>query len=718
MQIQFALLITILCHNHANAILSDIIQLCNFVGCESEGYDNASTLNPEQNYKWMAAGLPLIFWDAVQSGSLFNQSIFSPACRDQLKVVRDGLLQDGDWAYKFIDSAGKTPAGLFRSTTATYGDYDQCLSIDSHGILGRYCMMDTYHLKKKTNLGQLNLSQRSSDFGYPFYATLCLPAVCTAPEIQEATRYLLKPHMIKVAGHVHCDTAEEISWYHKMTHLTGKQIAAMVMISVILFLTIIATGIDYISRREPTLKQDNAFHAMSIRSVSRKLFYAKPYTFEILLFDTLKLILISGAIIGHIIMCVDTPLSYATLSNLQFFNEKSSSYESQVMMTDTGLLAFSFLSGLALFSVLYPMIIQNRSKFSYTSAILDRIVRFLPAILILTACEFIWPIMGSGPFYTRVANFHHQKCERNWMYNVFFINNYFINGIDICAGHSFWSSVDMHLFLAGLLAMYIFSRSEFAGVLLSIVMITAGTVKVTYDSYAYQTPPALFYVDLDIFKTNEFFTVIYTKTTSYAPAYFAGMLVAYARSKGHLHLNLKGFWRNAFFVWLISDVVYAECFLFSLYNTFRIIDYSTSWIIVGLVRPLFIVGYAMSYIFGCSLKPLWDKLVSSKLSEEEKQKPVFHPFKALCRLTLSLYMCNYLYIRYEFYTRRFLYPNDGTWTLHRMLSSGIFVLLFALLFQILLLGPVDAMREILVNRMRAIRRPNNKQALSISSTRK
>lgn len=447
---------------------------------------------------------------------------------------------------------------------------------------------------------------------------------------------------------------------------------------------------------------------MSIRTVTRKLFYAKPFTFEVLLFDSLKLTLIAGAILGHIIMCVDTPLSYATLSDLQYFNEKSSSYHHQVMLTDTGLLAFAFLSGLALFSILYPMLRRNPAMFSYTSAVMDRVMRFLPPILILTACEFIWPIMGSGPLYTRVANFHHQKCERNWMYNLFFINNYFIDGIDICAGHSFWSSVDMQLFLMGLLVMYIFSKSECTGVLVSIMMMIAATVKITYDSYAYQTPPALFYVDLDIFKTNEFFNVIYTKTTSYVPAYFAGILVAYARSKGHLHLNLKGFWKNAFFLWLISDIFYAQCFLFSLYNTFRVIDYSSSWIIIGLVRPIFILAYAMSFIFGCSLKGLWEEKISVRLTEQKKS-PVFHPYKALCRLTLSLYMCNYLYIRYEFYTRRFLYPNNGTWILHRMISSAILVLLFSLLFHILLLGPVDAVRQSLLQRLKGVRRSNNVQ---------
>lgn len=56
--------------------------------------------------------------------------------------------------------------------------------------------------------------------------------------------------------------------------------------------------------------------------------------------------------------------------------------------------------------------------------------RFAPALAVLTAFEFLWPLAGNGPIFSRVANFILNKCTKNWWLNLLFINNA-LDAIDI-----------------------------------------------------------------------------------------------------------------------------------------------------------------------------------------------------------------------------------------------------------------------------------------------
>jgi hypothetical protein len=63
------------------------------------------------------------------------------------------------------------------------------------------------------------------------------------------------------------------------------------------------------------------------------------------------------------------------------------------------------------------------------------------------------------------------------------------------------------------------------------------------------------------------------------------------------------------------------------------------------------------------------------------------------KLTFPLYICNYLYIRMEFFTRRFLSPIGVFWIIKRLTSSFIFIYMFTLVFHLFLMSPLDEMRK-------------------------
>lgn len=191
----------------------------------------------------------------------------------------------------------------------------------------------------------------------------------------------------------------------------------------------------------------------------------------------------------------------------------------------------TLLSGIASFAILYPM--AKSKKLPYLAAIFDRFARFLPAMVSLTALEFLWHMVGSGPFFTRVAEFNNNRCRKNWWLNFLFMNNYFIRAIDICGGHSFYSSVDLQLFILGLICVFIFTKSNRAGLAFCILMIFLGNYKTYVYAVKYETTGSMFISDPIARKISEYFDYIHMATSTYVPSYFMGMIVGYCIHKGY-----------------------------------------------------------------------------------------------------------------------------------------------------------------------------------------
>ena len=95
--------------------------------------------------------------------------------------------------FAVIESAGKLPPGFLESTVTSFGDYDECLAIESNdeeNIVGQYCMTDIFPIgkdedeyrKKVIYLKSLPLFK-----GSPFLIGLCLPTACSFKDIKFIT---------------------------------------------------------------------------------------------------------------------------------------------------------------------------------------------------------------------------------------------------------------------------------------------------------------------------------------------------------------------------------------------------------------------------------------------------------------------------------------------------------------------------------------------------
>lgn len=677
----FLFLVTVIWSTTAE--LSDITKTCRNVSCEAD-HDFSHPVHPDKVLKWITAGVPLIFWEAV-SKSCFKDDIVSHQCANDLIRISDGIHLNEEWAFLFPDASGKNPAGILKATVTAIGDYDQCMDIDVNGMTGMYCMIDMHHvMKEDSHLSRVNIFG-----GYPFLSSLCLPSTCTAAEVQRITRSTLIPYNVKVAGDISCETKSDTTWSHRLSNLTTKQLISITLIASFVASVAIGTVYDVSRRLSSRNEEQSALVSLSLVSLWQKLFYAKAWTFDVLVFDCMKLSILVVVTLAHIFTSPESPLAMALLADHSYLNFLMKSANTQFLVTDTGLLGMPLLSAIATFTILYGM--AKDKKLRYGAAVVDRIIRFLPPVMVLTACEFIWPVIASGPLVKRMAEFNLQKCEKNWFYNVLFLNNYFIDSIDICAGHSYYSSVDMHLFILGLVGIFVFSRSDNAGILFSTSMIMYGTLKTAYNAIVHQTSFSLFYPNSVLELQAGFFDHIHMPTSSYVAAYFSGFLVAFFRMKGHLTPKLTRRLDHALFVLAIMIAFQSVNVNNMLRNTLNIYPDHLNWLFITINRTLQIMAYILFFVYCMSWKDAWERS-----QKESAAGPTFSPLKALCRLSFSLYICNYLYVRTELFSRRDLMPSGGFWIMKRILSSLIFVYTFALVFHLFLLAPLDALRESLL----------------------
>lgn len=99
----------------------------------------------------------------------------------------------------------------------------------------------------------------------------------------------------------------------------------------------------------------------------------------------------------------------------------------QPVFNEAGLAMLNFLSGLAMYQVVLPLV---KARVSYLLLFVDRVLRHLPALVAIVCLDLIWPLTASGPFFTRVSTFVLNKCTLYWWANLTFVHN-FLPSLDI-----------------------------------------------------------------------------------------------------------------------------------------------------------------------------------------------------------------------------------------------------------------------------------------------
>ncbi|KAI1303726.1 hypothetical protein HDE_02215 [Halotydeus destructor] len=678
-------------------------------------------------FKLISGGVPQILWEQIADLRTGKSDIgetysISSACADSLVNVSIGLDGVYEWAYRMVDSSGKTPSGFFESTITAVGDYNECLDVHTPDLDGQYCMADLFPLKthaqhatwpgpsreERAATGKVNLGDIPYAKGMSFNFALCVPSKCQAEEVRNVLNVLLEPYLLRPLGAISCDTKDSISYGTRLSNFTTHQLVSLLIITSIVAMVLIGTTYQfalkvwtYQQTGNFTAKTPSFISAISIADNTQQLFKPSDRGNRNFVLDVFKLIVILAGVVLHTVVCVEIPISYYAYERLTFFNYLIGA--GQALINESGLNIMVFLGGVASYSMLVPM--AKNKKLPFFSAIFDRWVRFVPSMACITALEFIYPLIISGPLFSRVADFTLKKCTQTWWTNLVFINNWF-PVIDICAGHTFSSSIDFQLFVLGLIATYITIKSVKAGIVFSATMMIYGWLHIGYNAYAYKTTSTLYIPDPRPVDVINYLNYIHMNTAVYIPSYFMGFIAGHMLASGY-RFKLDSI--KDHIKWnILSMIPLAIVFLQNyMYNGLQVIPQSWAPMQISTNRIFMTLGGAMLFVYYCSINSFAGmKLQKYESQIQEKSTSNFEFITGLCRLSYAIYLANYLLIKMEFFGQKVLYPSDFYLSVKRVATTAILVIMFAFVFQLFFIAPFNNLRRIAFDRKRIVENNN------------
>lgn len=318
------------------------------------------------------------------------------------------------------------------STLTSLGDYDSCLrvghSIQSEdGIQGKYCLTDLFPIQFSNRSSHLLSLEKLTYFkGFSFVYGVCVPSKCSPHDVRSLLSDLLREeYLMTPKGAITCDTSQSISLWNRIINLTKHQVISLTVVSSILGLVASATlyHVLCVIFAPQVIRSQKWVLCASAYENSKILFLSSNKESRLQILDAFKLSFIIFGTLAHFMACIEIPIGYFMLDRHRNLHEIFSKMHLQPLMNENGVVIFAYLGGFVTFTGLYPLAKDGKLPYAFVAFI--RWVHFVPSILCLTMIEFIWPIFGSGPFFTRVADFVLKKCTESWWWNLFFIQNWF-----------------------------------------------------------------------------------------------------------------------------------------------------------------------------------------------------------------------------------------------------------------------------------------------------
>ncbi|GBO04786.1 Nose resistant to fluoxetine protein 6, partial [Araneus ventricosus] len=192
-------------------------------------------------------------------------------------------------------------------------------------------------------------------------------------------------------------------------------------------------------------------------------------------------------ILGHTYFNSNVQM-YGNLSEASSFAE---GFLFQIIVNSTvSIDTFFFISAV----LLSYLTLQGASKHGYYSIprlFFRRLIRILPAYMMVISATFILPHLGSGPFWNETVDPVVDSCKQNWWTNLLFINNFVTTPGQRCLEHSWYISCDFQLFVIALFILLALIKRPMFGMALNIMMIMVSMVMTGLLTYYYKVPPTL-----------------------------------------------------------------------------------------------------------------------------------------------------------------------------------------------------------------------------------
>jgi hypothetical protein len=353
-----------------------------------------------------------------------------------------------------------------------------------------------------------------------------------------------------------------------------------------------------------------------------------------------------------------------------------------------------------------------------------------------------------------------EKCSNNWWYNALFISIY-KPALDLCAPHTYYTSIDFNMFILGLIALYLLVNHRRAGIAFCIAGIVIGNGLLYYYAWFYRITPSVLTINNRAQQVVNYLDVVQMSLYSFFCSYFTGILLADMLKHG-FRASLKSRsdhikWISAIYVTLtVAETTPA------LHNTFDLLPQSLVPMHIILTRLAFTATITLLVIYLSSSSSggkdgnnnlskdmdsssrrkkddgdsspdkrsgdlrkdtAGDRLTSggssaspvSSLSQSDddgddqndgmaRLRDLSQAMKdfftsrlmiVLTRLSFSIFMVNYFFIRTDFFTSRVTFEASIYSLVKRVIPYAFFITMSAIVFQLVFVSPSARLRKML-----------------------
>lgn len=182
-------------------------------------------------------------------------------------------------------------------------------------------------------------------------------------------------------------------------------------------------------------------------------------------------------------------------------------------------------------SIIQQNYLLNTNEFTFKrlmSNLIHRYIRMMPLMMaIIGLSATLLRYLGEGPAWDNSTIMFDKWCRKNWWINSLFLHN-FVNRENMCLSHSWYSAVDIQLYLIGQIILFVLYRNRRIGLLICCTFLIVAPVITATLTLLYNLPA----VPLTISSVSEqslniYYGEIYIKPYCRAAPYLIGILLAY-----------------------------------------------------------------------------------------------------------------------------------------------------------------------------------------------
>lgn len=206
--ISHQLLIVLALISSVNCDINKILRICEEKDCnlvDPVELNRTKTVSYHRKLlKLISGGVPQLIVENLDQ--LTENRHISNKCRRRLQMYKDGLDSGREWAFRVLDSSAKVPQAFLDGTVTGFGDFDECLAIESpdNAFAPKYCMVDVFPRvdlapeKGKISFGQSIMFKGESSekmtccncdhIGSSYFFGLCVPDKCSTQDVRKIVR--------------------------------------------------------------------------------------------------------------------------------------------------------------------------------------------------------------------------------------------------------------------------------------------------------------------------------------------------------------------------------------------------------------------------------------------------------------------------------------------------------------------------------------------------